>query len=198
MPSPPPGIGDYPPAVKLHDELSTLGLLISRHPLSLFTGRIRRLARGLPALIDSRALPAHRGRRVTLAGLLVTGKEVLTSRREPMVFVSFEDEHSVFETVFFPQAFRESYPRLDGGGVFLVSGRVMEEQGALALHAEKVLGLERDTDPSGASPWPPAAEGRGSPLAAGGIWGGGWGPPDRAAAARGTATRAAATRGPAT
>ena len=173
MPSPPPGIGDYPPAVKLHDELSMLGLLISRHPLSLFAGRIRRLARGLPALIDSRALPAHRGRQVTLAGLLVTGKEVLTSRREPMVFVSFEDEHSVFETVFFPQAFREFYPRLDGGGVFLVSGRVMEEQGALSLHAEKVLGLERGADPSGAPV--PGAEGRGSPLAAGGIWGG-WGP----------------------
>jgi DNA polymerase III alpha subunit len=117
---------------------------------------------------------------VTLAGLLVTGKEVLTSRREPMVFVSFEDEHSVFETVFFPQAFRECYPRLDGGGVFLVSGRVMEEQGALALHAEKVLGLERGTDPAGA-PGPFA-----SPLAAGGIWGG-WGPPARAAA-QGTAT----------
>jgi hypothetical protein len=73
----------------------------------------------------------------------------------------------VFETVFVPQAFREFYPRLDGGGVFLVSGRVMEEQGALSLHAEKVLGLERGADPSGAP--------RGSPLAAGGIWGG-WGP----------------------
>jgi error-prone DNA polymerase len=196
-PVPPAGIGDYPPAVKLHDELATLGLLVSRHPLSLFGVRIRRLARGLPPLIDSRALSAHRGRRVTLAGLLVTGKEVLTSRREPMVFVSFEDEHSVFETVFFPQAFREFYPRLDGGGVFLVSGRVMEEQGALSLHAEKVLGLERGADPSGTSAWPPAAEGRGSPLAAGGIWGG-WGPAARATATQATATQATATQATAT
>ncbi len=166
---PPVEIGDYPPEVKLHDELSTLGLMISRHPLGLFAPRIRRLAPGLPKLIDSRALPAHRGRRVTLAGLLVTGKEVLTSRREPMVFVSFEDEHAVFETVFFPKAFREFHPLLDGGGVFLVSGRVQEEQGALALHAEMLRGLER------ASEGGEAARGRGSPLAAGQIWGG-WGP----------------------
>jgi len=79
-----------------------------------------------------------------MAGLLVTGKEVLTRTREPMVFVSFEDEHSVFETVFFPKAFREFYSLIDGGGVFLVCGRVEEELGALSLHVERVLGLERE------------------------------------------------------
>jgi error-prone DNA polymerase len=154
---PPAAVGDYPPEVKLRDELETLGLMFSRHPLELFAPRIRRLAAGLPKRIDSRALPAHRGRRVTLAGLLVTGKEVLTRHREPMVFVSFEDEYSVFETVFFPKAFREFYPLIDGGGVFLVSGRVEEEQGALALHAEKVLSLERgrrgEEAPAAAGAW---------------------------------------------
>jgi DNA polymerase III alpha subunit len=173
--SPPAAIGDYPPEVKLRDELDTLGLMISRHPLGLFGPRIRRLAADLPKLIDSRALPAHRGRRVTLAGLLVTGKEVLTGRREPMVFVSFEDEHSVFETVFFPKAFREFYPLLDGGGVFLVSGRVEEEQGAVSLHAERLLGLERAAGAAEAAfpaPSPRNADGRApSPLAAGRIWG---------------------------
>ncbi len=115
---------------------------------------------------------------MTLAGLLVTGKEVLTRHREPMVFVSFEDEHSVFESVFFPKAFREFYPLIDGGGVFLVSGRVEEEQGALSLHAEKVLGLERDRAGAGAGGPLAADDGRGSPLAAGQMWGG-WGPAAR-------------------
>ena len=179
----PAGIGDYPPVVKLRDELATLGLMISRHPLGLFGPRIRRLAAGLPTMIDSRQLAAHRGRRVTLAGLLVTGKEVLTRHQEPMVFVSFEDEHSVFESVFFPKAFREFYPLIDGGGVFLVSGRVEEELGALSLHAEKVLGLERDRAGLRAQEgrWR-RMYGRGSPLAAGQIWGG-WGPAARAAEA---------------
>ena len=179
-PAPPPAVGDYPPEVKLRDELSTLGLMISRHPLGLFGPRIRRLAAGLPTMIDSRQLAAHRGRRVTLAGLLVTGKEVLTRHREPMVFVSFEDEHSVFESVFFPKAFREFYPLIDGGGVFLVSGRVEEEQGALSLHAERVLGLERGREGADGSGSP--AAGPSAPLAAGQVWGG-WGPGGRAAVA---------------
>jgi DNA polymerase III alpha subunit len=128
---------------------------------------------------------------VTLAGLLVTGKEVLTSRREPMVFVSFEDEHSVFETVFFPKAFREFYPLIDGGGVFLVSGRVQEEQGALCLQAEQVRSLERGRGEQHGEAPPGARRGRGeaaaggspaggSPLAAGQIWGG-WDPFPRTA-----------------
>jgi DNA polymerase-3 subunit alpha len=86
---------------------------------------------------------------VTLAGLLVTGKEVLTRRREPMVFVSFEDEYSVFETVFFPRVFRAFRPLIDEGGVFLVSGRVEDELGALSLHVDRVLRLDR---PVGSSP----------------------------------------------
>ncbi len=161
----PPGIGDYPQRVKLLDELSTLGLMISRHPLTLFRARARRLARGggLPTLVDSRAIPACRGRTVSLAGLLVTGKEVLTSTREPMIFVSFEDEYGVFETVFFPKAFRRFYSLIDGGGVFLISGRIEDDLGALSLHVEEVRSLAR-------------AQGEeGSPLAAvsGGVWG--WG-----------------------
>jgi DNA polymerase III alpha subunit len=161
----PPGIGDYPPRVKLLDELATLGLMISRHPLPLFRARARRLARrgGFPPLVDSRAIPACRGRTVSLAGLLVTGKEVLTRSREPMIFVSFEDEYGVFETVFFPRAFRRFYPLIDGGGVFLVSGRVLDDLGALSLHVEGVRPLGREQGEEG------------SPLAAvsGGVWG--WG-----------------------
>jgi error-prone DNA polymerase len=160
-PQPPRAIGDYPPGVKLRDELDTLGLMISRHPLGLFRGRLARAlrGRGLPPLIDSRQLAAHQGRRVSLAGLLVTGKEVLTRTREPMIFVSFEDEHSVFETVFFPKAFREFYPLIDGGGVFLVCGRVEHELGALSVHVQRVLGLERPREAP-------------SPLASGHLWAG--------------------------
>jgi error-prone DNA polymerase len=163
----PPGIGDYPLRVKLLDELATLGLMISRHPLTLFRERARRLARArrFPPLVDSRAIPASRGRMVTLAGLLVTGKEVLTRTREPMIFVSFEDEYGVFETVFFPKAFRRFYPLIDGGGVFLASGRVQDDLGALSLHVEGVRSIAREQGEED------------SPLAAvsGGIWA--WGQP---------------------
>ncbi len=153
IPPAPPAVGDYPPRIKIRDEVETLGLVVSRHPLSLFRARIGRLVerQGLSPFIASPQIPRWRGKRVWTAGILVTAKEVATKEREPMIFVSFEDEHAVFETVFFPDAFREFYPDLDGGWAFLIYGRVEEDLGALAISVER---LERVTRP-GAAERPP-------------------------------------------
>ena len=88
-------------------------------------------------------IPRHVNRTVWAAGILVTGKEVSTKKREPMIFVSFEDETSVFETVLFPDSFREHYPLLDDGWAFLVHGRVEDDMGALAITVEKLERVSR-------------------------------------------------------
>jgi DNA polymerase III alpha subunit len=144
----PAEVGDYPPALKLLDEIRTLGVVISCHPLALFRRRILRRAQslGFPPLISSAEIPVRCGRRVSLAGLLVTGKEVLTRKKEKMIFVSFEDEHSVYETVFFPAACQkylhllgaESAASRGCSGLFLVCGPVAEDQGALSVTVEGV------------------------------------------------------------
>ncbi len=142
-------VGDYPGRVKLADEVRTLGIVVSKHPLSLFRGRIERIARrhGLGPVISSADIPRYRGRRVWIPGILVTGKEVATKGREPMIFVSFEDEHSIFETVLFPDAFRRYYPLLDDGWAFLVHGRVDEDFGALSIGVERLVKVSRDRGP---------------------------------------------------
>jgi DNA-directed DNA polymerase III PolC len=152
----PASIGDYPRLLKLLDELRTLGLVASCHPVAIFRRRARSVVaeRRLPPLILSRELPGAAGRRVSLAGLLVSGKEVVASSGEPMVFVSFEDEHSVFETVFFPAVFRRTFRRIDRGGIFLLSGMVVAELGACSLTVERVSNLYR---PDGGSKDPPGA-----------------------------------------
>jgi len=138
-------VGDYSRRVKLADEVRTLGIVVSRHPLSLFRSRIARIARrlGLDPVISSAEIPWFRGRRVWIPGILVTGKEVATKEREPMIFVSFEDETSIFETVLFPDAFRRYYPLLDDGWAFLVQGRVAEDYGALSIGVERLLKVSR-------------------------------------------------------
>jgi DNA polymerase III alpha subunit len=145
LPPPPPLIGDYPPAVKLKDEVSTLGIVISRHPLELFRPRIQRIVkrRGLSPFVRSVDIPKHRGERVWTAGILVTGKEVATKNQEPMIFVSFEDELAIFETVFFPRSFALFYPQLDDGWAFLVHGRVEDDLGAVSISVEKLLTVSR-------------------------------------------------------
>ncbi len=158
IPPAPPSVGDYPRRVKLRDEVETLGLMVSRHPLELFRGRISAMAarHGLSPLIRSRDIPAWRGKRVWIPGILVTGKEVTTRKSEPMIFVSFEDEEAIFETVLFPDAFRAYYPLLDGGWAFLIHGRVDEDMGALSIGVERLVRVSRrDAAGAGAAGRPP-------------------------------------------
>jgi len=160
LPPAPPAVGDYPRRVKLADEVQTLGIVVSRHPLELFRPRIERVARrlGLPPLVPSVDIPSRRGMRVWTAGILVTGKEVSTKKREPMIFVSFEDERAIFETVLFPDAFNRFYPLLDDGWAFLVHGRVKDDLGAVAISVERLVMVSRRSgEPAGAGPGAGAA-----------------------------------------
>ena len=145
LPLPPPLIGDYPQRVKLADEVKTMGIVVSRNPLALFRGRIERIVRerGLAPFIRSPDIPRYKGQKVWIAGILVTGKEVATKKSEPMIFVSFEDEDAVFETVLFPDSFRRHYPLLDDGWAFLVFGRIEEDLGALAISVESLEPVSR-------------------------------------------------------
>ena len=138
-----PAVADYPDEVKLLDEIRTLGLVVSRHPVSIFRSRAGCLSKrlGFPHLIRSVELPRYIGRQVSLVGLVASGKEVLTRTGEPMVFVSFEDEFSLFETVLFPSLFRSVCRRVDGGGLFLLAGVVEEELGAFSVTVKRISRL---------------------------------------------------------
>ncbi len=122
FPPVPPLIGDYTPARKLYDEVDTLGLLVSCHPLQVY----RRLQPSL-GLIDSRQIVSRAGTTVRLAGVLITGKEVRTKKRKQMGFFSFDDPYGIFETVLFPGRYEELLRVLEQGGAFLISGKVEME-----------------------------------------------------------------------
>ena len=147
-PSVPDFIKDYSNQVKLKDEVETLGLLVSGHPLRVFAPRIEALQKSgrFPPFISSRDIAEHRALRVTIPGVIVTGKEVRTKNRRHMMFVSFEDEYSIFETVFFPDVYERYAQDLADGGVFLIMGRVEDDLGALSVHVHKLRHLTRDHD----------------------------------------------------
>lgn len=147
-PAAPDFIRDYTKEVKLKDEVETLGLLISGHPLSVFEPRIRALRESgrFPQFISSREIAEHRARLVSIPGVIVTGKEVRTKNRRHMMFVSFEDEYSIFETVFFPDVYERYAEALSKGGVFLIVGRVEDDLGALSVHVQQLRPLTRDPE----------------------------------------------------
>jgi error-prone DNA polymerase len=127
----------YDEATLLRHETETLGLLVSRHPLTLY----------LPALKSHSYVPAAElarwvGKRVTTVGWFVTGKLVATKDDEPMEFLSFEDTTALYETTFFPDAYRRFCPLIDRERPFLLSGRVEQDFGAITLTVDQVRVLE--------------------------------------------------------
>ncbi len=136
----PPGALPYSPLVRLRHEMETLGLLVSGHPLELYRPLIHRLGTVVPAA----ELSEHVGRKVFTVGWFVTGKTVLTNRKEPMEFVSFEDTTALYETTFFPRAYERFCHLMGYNRPYLLRGRVEEDFGALSLTVEEIAFLETE------------------------------------------------------
>jgi error-prone DNA polymerase len=128
-----PRLGDYDERTMLEQELETLGLLVSRHPLFMFRDRIRR-----SRAVAARDLSRHTGRRVRVVGWYVTAKQVRTKHDEPMQFLSFEDTTAIFETTLFPKTFRRYASRISRTRPYLLEGRVDENYGVCSLTLERV------------------------------------------------------------
>ncbi len=143
--APPAAVGDYGSARRLADEAAVLGLVLSRHPASLFAARAELVARrrGLPPPSGSSAVPSLEGRRASLAGVVIAAKEVLDREGRPMAFYSLEDEEGLFEAVLFPQAYARALPTLEGNSAILAVGTVRAEFGVPSLHVEEAFGLNR-------------------------------------------------------
>ncbi len=138
-----PDVGAYDEPTLLRLEVESLGFLLSRHPLTLYRADIARLrAAPGPPLVAARDLRAHAGRRVRTIGWYVTSKTVQTRAEEPMEFVSFEDTTALYETTFFPDAYRRFARLLQATRPYVLEAGVEEQHGAVSLTVEgaRVLG----------------------------------------------------------
>jgi DNA polymerase-3 subunit alpha/error-prone DNA polymerase len=121
---------------RLWREFAVLGFLCDRHPLSLFKTQLTGVQR-----IKAVHLHRHSGRRVRLAGWLITGKRVRTKHGDPMEFLSFEDETALIETTFFPRTYVRFCHLLETGHPYLLTGTVDEDWGAHTLNVQHVARL---------------------------------------------------------
>jgi len=129
LPKPP----EYSERTLLELEIETLGFLASRHPLDLYRDQLRRRP-----VISGADLSQRIRKRVELAGWLVTSKLVLTKRRDPMEFVTFEDSCSLIETTFFPQIFKRFSHILSYTKPYRLFGKVEDDFGQVTLNVERV------------------------------------------------------------
>jgi DNA polymerase-3 subunit alpha/error-prone DNA polymerase len=110
-----------------------LGFLCDRHPVVLYKDVLKAIRR-----VEAAHLKRFIGKRVRLAGWLLTGKVVRTRHGDPMEFLTFEDETGIVETTFFPKTYRRFCHLFDRGRPYLLTGRVEEDWGAITLTVEKV------------------------------------------------------------
>ena len=148
-PAPPPIAPPLPSGdelARLRRQYAVLGFLPSRHPMVLFAHALKG-----KKIIKARDLTRYVGRRVRLAGWLLTGKTVWTKTDQPMQFLTFEDETGLVETTFFPRAYRRLAMMLDWSRPYLLEGRVEENFGVATLNVEHAVASDRFASPRGGS-----------------------------------------------
>ncbi len=118
---------------RLRREFATLGFLCDRHPMELFNEKLKR-----QRTVKAIELNRYAGKRIKVAGLLITGKVVSTYKGDPMEFITFEDETGIVETTFFPKVYRKFCSILDRNRPFLLTGIVDEQFGACTLTVHEV------------------------------------------------------------
>ncbi len=124
-----------------YDEMELLGWPVSMTMFDL-------LQDGFRGEIMARDMVNNIGRRVTMAGNLVTIKYVRTVKGEIMHFAAWLDtEGEFFDTVHFPPTLRASPFR--GYGVYQVTGKIVEEFGFPSMEVESMMKLPLAPDPRG-------------------------------------------------
>ena len=126
-----PEIPPYDEKTVLNQEIDTLGMLASCHPLAVYRDTLQRLK-----TVPASEIGNHVGRTVSMAGWWVTGKPVSTKHGEPMEFVTFEDTTATFETTFFPKAYERFCRKFDRNRPCLLRGKVEEEFGVATLNVQ--------------------------------------------------------------
>ncbi len=122
---------------RLSREFDVLGFLCDRHPMTFY----RSMLNG-QRTVTADGLVKHLGRRITLAGWLVTGKQVRTKHGEAMEFLTFEDETGMVETTFFPDAYHRYCHMIGTGRPYLLTGKVEQDWGVCTLNVTKVSPLD--------------------------------------------------------
>ena len=116
--------------------MESFGFPISEHPLepylSIFKDKVKK----------AKDIPKFAGQTINLLGVYITRKVAATKKREPMEFVTFEDETDIYECVMFPNTYKQYGDLLNWEQLFILRGRVEENFGVFTVTIEKLGSLQ--------------------------------------------------------
>ncbi len=122
----------------LQAEREALGFYVTGHPLERYGEQIERYA----DTATSGLATARSGREVTVAGMVVSVRDLRTRRGEPMAVVTIEDREGQAEVVLFPNVYATCRARLEPDTVHLFSGRPDGGDDSARMIASRVFGFE--------------------------------------------------------
>jgi DNA polymerase III subunit alpha len=105
-------------------ERELLGIYISDHPINPYRDRLpgnRTLLIDLPQATD--------GETVTVAGVVMTIRKILTKKNTMMAFVGIEDESGGGEVIAFPKVWAANQATLVEGNAIIVTGTISKKEG---------------------------------------------------------------------
>ncbi|RMF07329.1 MAG: DNA polymerase III subunit alpha [Candidatus Neomarinimicrobiota bacterium] len=123
------------PAEKRRLEIESFGFPVSSHPLEPYRSFLERYTR------KARDIPRFVGKTITLGGVYITRKTTATRQRDPMEFLTLEDDTDLYECVLFPESYRKYGDLLLWESLFLVRGKVEEAWGVYTITVEKLGSL---------------------------------------------------------
>jgi error-prone DNA polymerase len=121
-------------------EYKTFGFPLSSHPLEPYWPAINKWIK------KAKDISNHVGKSINLAGVYITRKETRTHKRDPMEFLTLEDETDIYECVLFPEAFRQYGDLLNWEKLFLVRGKVEKAFGVYSITVEKLSSLPQSAN----------------------------------------------------
>lgn len=125
----------------LYDEIELLGF-----PVSASAFDLKRTA--YEGEVKANDLMQHVSKTIRILGDFVTFKKVHTARKETMNFGTWLDrDGNFFDTTHFPPSLKH-YP-LQGNGIYLIQGKVVEEFGFPSIEVEKCGKVALKSDPRG-------------------------------------------------
>ena len=116
-------------------EIDTFGFPISEHPLLNYLPYLGTYIK------KAKDIHLYKGKIIALVGIAITQKITATRNRQPMEFVTFEDETDLYECVMFPEAYETFGDLLNWETLFLIQGKVEETYSVYTVTIEKLISL---------------------------------------------------------
>lgn len=125
-------------ALRLQNEKEVLGFYLSDHPMAGLSGLLRLWTNG--SVQD--LLNVESEKRVVVAGLITSVREIITKKGSRMAFAEIEDLSGAAELLVFPDAFAKHESELKSDQPVLVGGKLEKEGDKIKILVDRIGLLE--------------------------------------------------------